>query len=134
MAKTLPSDIYTFLVADSVREEAGSNKVTVIGGMTGGNILLKDAKFPAGIPLAILISFRDGEGTFVAKFRVFDPKGRVMGQEFDMGTVTKEAKKTMQILVNFGVVFPIPMVGNYRVEVQLDDRIYHDSFSVETAP
>jgi hypothetical protein len=133
MSKTFPTKIYNFIVADSIREEAGTGKVTIIGSISGGFILLKEKNLPTAIPLALLAVFRDGKGSFLAKVRIFDPKNNQMGPDGTIGTVEKEPNKTMQLILNLGI-FPIIQLGTFRVQIHLDNNVYEDFFTVDFAP
>ena len=129
MVKSFPSKIYNFIVADAVREEA-NKKVTVLGAMAGGNILVQGTVvFPVNIPLAFLVTFTDGMGEFETKFRVVDPNGKIMGQEFSLGKIIKNPDQAMQLIVNFNNI-PIIKPGRFQVRVMLDDHVYDESFAV----
>jgi len=129
MANNLPSEMYLFLVAQSVREEPGG-KATVLGAIPGGNIEVpKDVKFPIMISIGFLVAFRDGTGPFAGRLRVFDPDNKVV-VEPSLGLIQKNQDQTAQLILNMPQ-FPVVKTGKFRVEIHLDGKIYEDRFSVE---
>ena len=70
---TLPTiDKSDFFVADDIREEQGTKKLTVLGMFAGGNILFpKDTKADFAMPkLAFFIRLKDGDGKWSTEWEI----------------------------------------------------------------
>ena len=133
MPTVYPPKISTFLIADAIRREV-HGKITIIGAFAGGQILLAPGStFPAALPLAFFTAFTEGEGNFKARLRIFDPNNNRLGNEVEIGSVTKLPDQPMQLMVNFNVL-PFPMSGTYKIEVSLDDRVYTEHISISISP
>lgn len=129
MSKVYPEKIDIFMAADALRQERGG-KITILGAFAGGHVLIsKDATFPFVMPIAFLIGFYNGEGSFDAKIRISDPSGKPVSPDLSIGRIEKTPEQSMQLMVNFGV-FEFPVAGKYRVDAFLDDRMYTDYLTV----
>jgi hypothetical protein len=130
--KTLPDKHDIFILAENLRQEL-NGKVSILGAYAAGQILIGDSeKLPATIPLAMYILFKTGEGTFNPKVSITFPSGQRIGP-FQTPQIMKAASQPMSLLLNF-FMMRLPEIGIYKIEIDLDDRVYADHFSLQRLP
>jgi hypothetical protein len=117
-AKAFPTSA-RFLLADDIREEKDSNKITLIGTYVGDNIGIKD--LPGGhLPmLALLGLFSGGEGSFNLEVKVFGPNGAELGESVKYQPITMHAGLNQAVVLKLPG-FHVPEFGEYRVSFSFD--------------
>lgn len=135
MTNQLPTQI-RFLLADSVREEAGG-KLTILGLYSGDEVVMQGA-LPSQLPegraevylkeLAILIIAMDGEGEFQAQIQLYDPNNSPIRQSSPM-PVNKVKGSPMNIILPIAP-FPVRAFGNHQLAFQLDKKVFKYKFIV----
>lgn len=129
MTKQFPSDDKTiFLLCEDVREETGK-KLTVLGLMLGGEIIVpkQDHQNAALSSLAFLFALTDGEGVFKSEFSIIGPDNQplIMGNPLETEKLPDAAASLIFKLLPFKY-----KLGTYRVILKLDGSAYEREFKI----
>jgi hypothetical protein len=132
VTKTPPDAAVNFLLAESVRQEAGG-KLTVIGFYPGNQLLIPKGTKQTVTPLAFIFLALEGEGTFPTTISLVSPSGKAMFQDEKMQDSVKVPNQPLSILVGVQP-FVTDEIGEFNVTLRLGHASYRRSFIVDFAP
>ena len=119
----LPTDDNVdLLVCDAVRQSP-DGKIDIAGLYPTREVKLDPAaKLPAAVNLTFVFVLKDGDGSFRAIHRIFDPLGAEL-HKFEIASFTKPAGQAHVMMLPVGQI-PIARVGNYQVSLEISGQDY----------
>lgn len=130
---TLPSiNKADFFVADDIREEQGTKKLTVLGLFAGGDILFpKDTTPGFVIPkLAFFVRFKDGDGKWSIEWEIRAPDNSVVGHSNATFELKKDPHKIHLLILTSTI--KVPLFGIFKLVVKLGSNELEFPFSIDT--
>lgn len=116
------------LVCDAVRQDP-DGKLTLAGFYATGEIRIDpNAPLPVALNLAFVFVMRDGDGDFRLAFRLYDPLGKELTNN-TLPNVRKPAGQGQVVYVTLNQI-PVATLGNYAVELGIDDRRYRRTIRI----
>jgi hypothetical protein len=130
---TLPEDReVTFVVCETVREEKGG-KLSLLGLYPGNRLNVPQDTIEATLPLALVFFVDGGSGLFKSSASLISPTGKAVVDKSDLPDHDKKEDAANVVLMQL-IPFKTTDFGTFKVLLQLDDRTYERTFSINKGP